>query len=175
MLVDLIVLFSFKSKFNILIAFGGAFCDIFGMGGHGRGQPKQMKKTKATLKEVTITLEEAYVGKMSKIVLNRNKSCTGCEGKGGANAKKCSNCKGHGVVEKVVQIAPGFLSSSRGPCHDCKGEGIKIDKADICKKCKGSKMVNESKTMEIPIEQGVPSEHQAVFHGEGDEYVNFIR
>jgi len=149
--------------------FGGIFGDIFG-GGRGKaGAPKQMRKTKPTVKEVRVTLEEVYTGKMTKINMTRQRSCATCDGKGGANAKKCTTCKGHGVVEKVVQIAPGFLSSTRGHCNDCKGEGTKIEKADICKDCKGAKMISEQKTIEVPIEQGVPDGHQSVFHGEGDE------
>jgi len=149
--------------------------DIFGslfgggMGGRKPGGPKQMKKTKPILKEVKVTLEDVYVGKMSKLNLQRNRCCAGCEGKGAASVKKCTTCKGHGVIEKVVQIAPGFLSSSRGACHDCRGEGVKIDKDTICKECKGNKMVQDTKTIEIPIEQGCPDGHQSVFHGEGDE------
>jgi len=151
--------------------FGGIFGDIFGMGGRGGkgGAGKQLKKTKPQVKEIKVTLEEVYTGKMSKLPLKRQKACQTCDGKGGANAKKCTACKGHGIVEKVVQIAPGFLSSSRGPCNDCKGEGVKIDKGDICKDCKGNKMNQETKTIDVPIEQGAPDGHQAVFHGEGDE------
>jgi DnaJ family protein A protein 2 len=149
--------------------------DIFGslfggMGGRpGKGGPKQMKKTKPTLKEVKVTLEDVYVGKMSKVTLNRNRCCAGCEGKGASSVKKCTTCKGMGIIEKVVQIAPGFLSSSRGACHDCRGEGVKIDKDTICKECKGNKIVQDTKTIDIPVEQGCPDAHQSVFHGEGDE------
>jgi DnaJ-class molecular chaperone len=57
-----------------------------------------------------------------------------------------------GVVEKVVQLGPGFLSSTRQHCGDCKGEGVKMEKADICKTCKGDKIVQESKTLEVPVE-----------------------
>jgi DnaJ family protein A protein 2 len=146
------------------------FGSIFG-GGRGKagGGPKQMKKTKPVLKEVKVTLEDVYVGKMSKITIQRNRCCAGCEGKGAANVKKCTTCKGHGLIEKVVQIAPGFLSSSRGPCHDCRGEGVKIDKDTICKDCKGQKIIQDTKTIEVPIEQGCPNGHQSVFHSEGDE------
>jgi len=150
--------------------FGGVFGDIFGMGRGGKAaQSKQVKKTKPQVKEVKVTLEDVYIGKMSKVNIKRQKSCSTCDGKGGSNAKKCAACKGHGVVEKVVQIAPGFLSSTRGHCNDCKGEGMKIDKADICKECKGNKMISDTKTIDVPIEQGIPDGHQAVFHGEGDE------
>jgi len=150
--------------------FGDILGGLFGMGG-GRGgkAQKQVRKAKPIVKEVKVTLEEVYAGKMTKLNVQRHKTCGGCEGKGGANAKKCTTCKGQGVVEKVVQIAPGFLSSTRAHCHDCKGEGIKIEKGDICKECKGQKIIQENKSIEVPIEAGVPDGTQSVFHGDGDE------
>jgi DnaJ family protein A protein 2 len=41
---------------------------------------------------------------------------------------------------------------------------------DECKDCKGNKVFDDKKVMEIPIERGVPNEHDYVFHDEGDEY-----
>jgi len=148
------------------------FADILGglFGGGKRGGSNKPKKAKPDLKEVKVTLEEVYVGKMMQLPHSRTKSCPGCDGKGGKDAKKCSTCKGQGVIEKVVQLAPGFLSSSRQACTDCKGEGIKIDKDNQCKECKGQKIIQENKTIDIPIEQGVPNEHHVTFHCEGNEY-----
>jgi DnaJ family protein A protein 2 len=45
-----------------------------------------------------------------------------------------------------------------------------MDPKDKCKQCKGHKLFDDKKVMEIPIERGVPSEHDYVFHDEGDEY-----
>ena len=43
--------------------FGDIF-DMFGMGGHGG--PKKAQKGKSILKEIKITLEDVYTGKMIK-------------------------------------------------------------------------------------------------------------
>lgn len=138
-----------------------------GRGGKGGNKPK---KAKPTLKELKVTLEDVYNGKMAKLPHTRSKACPSCDGKGGKDAKKCTTCKGHGMVEKVVQLGPGFLSSTRQPCSDCKGEGMKIDKENMCKECKGNKIVQENKTIEVAVEQGVPHEHHVTFHGDGEEY-----
>jgi len=69
-----------------------------------------------------------------------------------------------------VQLAPGFLTSTRQQCGDCKGEGMKIDKENVCKECKGNKIVQENKTIEVAVEQGVPHEHHVTFHGDGEEF-----
>lgn len=121
------------------------------------------------MKEIKVTLADVYVGKMKNLTYERHKICEACEGKGGKDAKKCSTCKGHGMIEKVVQLGPGFISSSRGVCPDCQGEGMSYDKANQCKNCKGKKIIAEKRTIEVPIEQGAPNEHHVTFTGEGDE------
>jgi len=77
-----------------------------------------------------IKLEDLFSGGMKEISYERQKVCEQCSGKGGKDAKKCDKCKGNGFVEKVVQLGPGFISSSRGPCNDCRGEGTVYDKAN---------------------------------------------
>jgi DnaJ family protein A protein 2 len=83
--------------------------------------------------------------------------------------RKCTKCKGHGIVEKIVQLGPGFLSSSRVACPDCNGEGTTYAKEDKCKNCSGKCVLQESKTLEVPVEPGIPNEHLIQFHGDGDE------
>jgi hypothetical protein len=36
-------------------------------------------------------------------------------------------------------------------------------------------VIDESKTMEVAIESGVPHEHDYIFTGESDEYVKIIK
>jgi len=146
--------------------FGGLFGR--GRGGGGRGQQGKAK-VKPTVKELSVTLEEAYVGKMKKVTFERQRNCESCDGKGGKDAKKCGTCKGAGMVEKVVQLAPGFITSTRSACHTCKGEGVTYDKDNMCKVCKGDKVKRETKTQEVPIEQGLPHECPITFAGEGNE------
>lgn len=149
--------------------FESMFGGLFGRGGGRGGQQQQQRKMKPIVKEMTVTLEEAYVGKMKKISFERQRNCETCDGKGGKDAKKCTICKGSGTVEKVVQLAPGFITSTRSHCHECKGEGTVYAKENKCKTCKGDKVKRESKTLEVPIEQGLPNEHPVSFSGEGNE------
>lgn len=149
--------------------FEGLFGGIFGGGRRGGGGKPQQKKVKPTVKDIKVTLEDIYNGKMKTVTFQRHRVCDSCDGKGGKDAKKCGTCKGSGVVEKVVQLGPGFISSSRGMCHDCQGEGTTFDKANKCKICKGQKVKVEDKTLEVPIEQGAPNDHHVTFNGEGDE------
>jgi DnaJ family protein A protein 2 len=147
------------------------FADLLGglFGRRGGPAQKQQRKVKPVVKEVKVKLEDVYSGKLLKIPHKKQKVCEECNGKGGKNAKKCTKCKGHGVVEKIVQLGPGFLSSSRAPCPDCAGEGTTYAKEDKCKVCTGKCVLQETKTLEVAIEPGIPNEHMIQFHGDGDE------
>lgn len=79
---------------------GGGFGDIFdmfGMGGAGMGGqrgPKRAQKGKSIAKDLKVSLEDVFNGKMIKLSHTRKKLCDGCDGKGGANVQKCGTCKG---------------------------------------------------------------------------------
>jgi len=55
------------------------------MGGGGRGGQARAgpKKGKAVAHPVKATLEDLYNGKTAKVVVNRDRICSKCEGKGG--------------------------------------------------------------------------------------------
>jgi DnaJ family protein A protein 2 len=149
--------------------FEGLFGGLFGGGrGGGRGQPAQ-RKVKPTVEGLKVRLEDVYVGTMKQMTFDRQRNCENCDGKGGKDAKKCTTCKGAGQVEKVMQLGPGFLTSTRSVCHTCKGEGTVYANENKCKVCKGEKVKREKKTLDIPIEQGAPNECPIVFSGEGNE------
>lgn len=57
---------------------------------------------KGVRKEVEITLEDAYLGRMTYLTHKRKRNCETCDGKGGANVKRCETCKGRGIVTKMV-------------------------------------------------------------------------
>lgn len=84
---------------------------FFGGGrGHGGGGAQRKQKMKGVRKELEVTLEDAYNGKMAHLPVTRKRCCESCDGKGGANVKKCGECKGRGVVTKMVQLGPGMYS-----------------------------------------------------------------
>ena len=64
-----------------------------------------------------------------------------------------------------------MYSQSQAACTDCKGEGEIIKEGDKCKHCKGAKVIQVEKVLEVAIESGVPHEHDYIFTGENDEYV----
>lgn len=89
-----------------------------GGGGGNRGP----KKGKSVLHPVKATLEDLYNGKSTKIVVNRERICNKCDGKGGKGpVNKCSSCNGRGMVTKMQMLAPGMYTQRTGPCDDCQG------------------------------------------------------
>ena len=147
------------------------FSQLFGFGG-GRGAQKQKnRKAKPVLREVQLTLEEVFVGKVMKLDHKRKRVCQTCNGQGGTNLKNCTACKGQGMVTKMVMLGPGMYTQSSAPCKDCRGEGKIIEEGSKCKECKGEKMKEEKKVLEVVIEPGVPDDYDYIMHGDSDEYV----
>jgi len=89
---------------------GGNPFDMFFGGGGGGQRERGPKKAKGKLKEQSVTLEEVYKGKMIYIDHERYRLCEACDGKGGKDVKKCTTCKGKGMVTKMVQLGPCMYS-----------------------------------------------------------------
>jgi DnaJ family protein A protein 2 len=92
--------------------FGDIF-DLFGMGGRGGGQARQgPKKGKPVAHPVKCTLEDLYNGKTAKVVVNRDRICSKCEGKGGkaGAVQTCKGCNGKGMRTVMQMLGPGMYS-----------------------------------------------------------------
>ena len=70
----------------------------------------------------------------------------------------------------MMMLGPGMYQHVEQACKDCGGEGNKVDPKDICKDCKGNKIFERKKELDVYIEPGTPNEHVLNFYGEGDEY-----
>ena len=143
---------------------------FFGMGRRG---PKETPQLKPTTKNVEITLEEAFHGKMLIVNVDRKVLCNECEGKGGKDPKTCGDCKGKGVVTRMVQLGPGMYSQSQSECNACSGTGKKIEKQNICKTCNGQKLQKKTEKVEVPISPGVPNGEKIVIKGKGNEHFEY--
>ena len=49
-----------------------------------------------------------------------------------------------------------------------------MDEKDRCKKCKGERIIDNEKVVEVPLEKGVPEDKDYCFYGDGDEIVRFL-
>lgn len=149
--------------------FGQFFGDIFGMGGGSRGRgPARGEDTIHTLK---VTLEDMYVGKTAKLQLSKNVICGPCKGVGGkpGSVVSCKDCHGQGIKVSYQQIAPHMTRQYQTRCPTCHGQGETINEKDKCPKCKGKKVLNETKILEVHIEKGMRENQKIFFRGEGDQ------
>lgn len=152
--------------------FGGG---AFGGGGFGGGRPRGPQKGKDLSHSLKVTLEDLYKGKVSKLALQKHVICKGCNGIGGKEGavKTCTGCDGQGVKMMMRQMGP-MIQRFQQVCPDCQGEGEIVKEKDKCKECKGKKIINERKVLQVHIDKGMQDGHRITFSGEGDQAPNTI-
>lgn len=70
---------------------------------------------------------------------------------------------------QLRQIGPGMVQQIQSVCAECRGEGEVIPPGDRCKECKGKKVVQDKKVLEVHIDKGMTNGQKIVFSGEGDQ------
>lgn len=145
--------------------FGGAG-GFFGSG----GRPSGPRKTKDLVHRVSITLEELYKGKTTKLALTRNVICAKCKGRGGKEGanRTCSTCSGRGIKVTLRQMGP-MIQQIQSTCDECNGTGEIMQAKDRCSNCKGKKIVPEKKLLEVHIDKGMKGGQTIYFRGESDQ------
>ncbi|XP_059608429.1 dnaJ homolog subfamily A member 1 [Phlebotomus argentipes] len=155
---------------------GGGFTspmDLFDMffgGGFGGGRRRE-RRGKDLVHQLSVTLEELYMGAVRKLALQKSVICDKCEGRGGKKGavEKCMTCRGTGVETKIQQVGPGIVQHFEHMCRSCHGQGELIAAKDRCKTCNGKKTVRERKILEVHVEKGMRDSQKIVFTGEGDQ------
>jgi len=149
--------------------------DDFGFSSMFSGRKKQRSgpvKGETIQRAMPATLEDLFNGKTRKLKITRNRNCKTCKGTGSSNpdeVKECSKCKGKGIINKIVQLGPGFAQQVRTACDDCQGQGKTFKDTYKCKDCNGKKILPEEKTLEVVIEKGMQNGQMIKFEGESDE------
>ena len=142
--------------------FGGgfSFSDLFG-GGRQRG-PSVMRGRDIRTR-VRLTLEEIAKGCDKEVVIERNRPCPDCGGRGAKNAsdiKVCPTCQGRGQVYQRM----GFMTAAQ-TCPQCHGEGKIV--SNPCSRCKGTGLERKKETVRVHIPAGVENGMQLSLRGEG--------
>ena len=84
---------------------------------------------------------------------------------------KCAGCQGSGVKVSVRQLGPGMIQQVQHACPYCKGSGETIHEKNKCPNCKGEKIVQDKKVLEVHVEKGMQNGQKITFPGEADEAV----
>nr|GMD65117.1 DnaJ protein homolog 2-like [Ipomoea batatas] len=145
--------------------FGGPF------GGGGSSSRSRKRQGEDVIHTLRVSLEDLYNGTTKKLSLSRNKLCHKCKGKGSKSGAtgRCNGCRGTGMKVSTRQIAPGMIQQMQHVCPDCRGSGEAISERDKCTQCKGSKVTQEKKVLEVHVEKGMQNGQKIVFTGEADE------
>ncbi|TIB01743.1 hypothetical protein E3P94_01333 [Wallemia ichthyophaga] len=148
---------------------GDLFSQLFGGFGGGR-RPTGPRKGKDLVHRLNVSLEDMYKGKTTKLALNKNSICNGCEGRGGkaGSVKQCTSCHGRGIKVSLRQLGP-MMQQVQQQCDSCNGQGEEIPAKDRCKTCNGKKITSGRKTLEVHIDKGLKNGAQIVFNGEADQ------
>uniref|UniRef100_A0A1D1YNS7 DnaJ n=1 Tax=Anthurium amnicola TaxID=1678845 RepID=A0A1D1YNS7_9ARAE len=152
--------------FDIFQSFFGG--NPFG-GGSSRG--RRQKRGEDVIHPLKVSLEDLYSGTSKKLSLSRNVICSKCKGKGSKSgaSMSCASCQGSGMKVSIRQLGPGMIQQMQHPCNTCKGTGETISDKDRCPQCKGEKVVQEKKVLEVHVEKGMQNSQKITFPGEADE------
>ncbi|MDR2760784.1 MAG: molecular chaperone DnaJ [Rickettsiales bacterium] len=156
-------------QFNDFSDIFSAFSDIFGDIG---GAPKKRAPSSVAGADLrynaSITLEEAYAGKILHINFTAPSKCDECGGLGSAHGSPmvdCPDCGGAGVR----RIQQGFFVVEQF-CQRCRGTG-KIIK-NPCPKCGGSGRISKTRDISVKIPPGINSGNKIKLSGEGEAGLN---
>ncbi|KAK9734640.1 hypothetical protein RND81_04G153800 [Saponaria officinalis] len=145
--------------------FGGS---SFG-GASSRG--RRQRRGEDVVHPLKVSLEDLYSGTTKKLSLSRSVICSKCQGKGSKSgaSMKCGGCRGTGMKVSIRHLGPSMIQQMQHPCNECKGTGETINDKDRCPQCKGDKVVQEKKVLEVVVEKGMQHGQRITFTGEADE------
>ncbi|KAI6656723.1 hypothetical protein LOD99_16027 [Oopsacas minuta] len=166
----------FGGNDDIFSMFGGGgggghpFESLFG--GQMMGGRSRRRKGKTFMVPHEVTLAELYTGSMGKVNYDKDVICHKCRGAGGkpGAVQTCRECRGQGMVMKVVQSGPGMIMQTQSACSTCHGQGEQINEKDKCKVCNGSKVVKKDCELMIDVEPGMRHGQKIPFAGEADQH-----
>uniref|UniRef100_A0A3P8U7D3 DnaJ homolog subfamily B member 11 n=1 Tax=Amphiprion percula TaxID=161767 RepID=A0A3P8U7D3_AMPPE len=134
-----------SSHNDIFSSFFGDFGFMFG--GNRQQQDRNIPRGNDIILDLEVTLEEVYSGNFVEVV--RNKPVA----KEAPGKRKC-NCR---QEMRTTQLGPGRFQMTQEM---------------VCDECPNVKLVNEERTLEVEIEQGVRDEMEYPFIGEGEPHID---
>jgi molecular chaperone DnaJ len=142
---------------------GDMFGSMFGGGGR-RGKPRG-----ADLQtNMTIDFKDSVFGVEKELKVTKPSVCNTCKGDGatpGTKLHECDKCKGSGTIRTVQRTIIGQIATN-ATCDKCHGVG-KIPK-DPCKTCRGTGVVNDTRTIRITVPAGIQNGETLRLSGMGE-------
>ena len=147
--------------------FSDIFEDFFGDFGGGRqsSRGRSSNNRGSDLRyDLSISLEEAYLGKKQNIQFSTSEKCNTCKGNGskpGSSPDRCTYCGGNGRVRSNQ----GFFTVQQ-TCPQCAGSGEEI--TNPCSDCNGQGNKQTSKKISVTIPKGVDDGTRIRLAGKGE-------
>ncbi len=143
---------------------GRGFEDIFGnIFGERAARQTGPQKGEDISYAVEIDLEDAIYGKTMQVDLQRDVTCSTCNGSGaqpGTTPKTCPTCRGTGNV----QSGRGFMQFAQ-MCPTCRGEGVV--NPNPCRFCGGRGTLSRQELINVKIPPGVDNGSKVRMAGMG--------
>ena len=154
------------SNFDFSSSFSDIFEDFFGEGFGGRSRRSRRTNNRGSdlRYDLSISLEEAFLGKKQDIKFSTSDKCDTCNGSGskpGHDVGSCSMCGGHGQVRS----SQGFFTVQQ-TCPQCSGSGEEI--TNPCNSCNGQGKKQTSKRLSVTIPKGVDDGTRIRLAGKGE-------
>jgi len=157
------------SQFGDIFGGGGSpFDSFFGGGGSRGGGGRRVQRGSNLRIKVKLTLEEIAKGVEKKVKVNKQVSCSTCNGTGAKDKSSyhtCNTCGGAGSVRRVTNTILGQMQTT-STCPTCNGEGVEITAK--CTTCKGEGLERGEETIAINIPAGVSEGMQLSMSGKGN-------
>jgi molecular chaperone DnaJ len=147
---------------DIFSSFGDIFEDFFGFSSRRGGRSRAQRGADLRY-DLSLEFMDAVTGVETAIDLEKQETCTTCDGSGaepGSEPEICPQCGGAGQVGR----SQGFFTI-RTTCPQCRGGGQII--TNRCSSCRGQGQVPVSKTVSVKIPAGVDSGSRLRLSGEG--------
>jgi molecular chaperone DnaJ len=151
---------------DIFSNFGDIFGEMFG----GRQQQRtrssgpQAHRGHDLTKEISITLQEAFLGAKKEVAYYHFFTCEPCSGTGakpGTKILSCALCQGTGQLHRQQ----GFFMYAQ-TCGSCGGQGYTIPSP--CSECNGQSRIQRYDKFSITIPQGIFDGAELRISGKGD-------
>ena len=123
--------------------------------------------------KVKVSLEQIYNEETISYTYEQNNYCQTCNGEGNKTGKPniCNVCNGKGVHVQVIRLG-SLIQQSMGNCHTCNGTGKLKNDIDKCLSCNGICFIKKSKTIQIPLKNGLTHNNKVSFANKGNQYKN---
>ncbi|XP_020967463.1 dnaJ protein homolog ANJ1-like [Arachis ipaensis] len=98
-------------------------------------------------RSLTMYFAQSAMGKYNHIKISSY-----CKEYKSGNSTKCAGCQGTGMKVSIRHLGPSIVQQMQHPCSECKGTGETISDRDRCPQCKGKKVVQEKKVLEVHVD-----------------------